>query len=231
MMHWFVSLLIFLSFGTIHYAGQGSVPKSSCLQEQRLRQAGLVDVRDVMPGVVVDLRYSGTNNFLKKDIYGCLEVAFVQPDVGMKLKKASEILAAERPDLRFCVYDAGRPKWAQQALWDHIDKPEHVKPVYVADPKKGSIHNYGAAIDLTLMDMKGEPVDMGTPYDFFGLEAQPRCEEQMVAKGVLTRKQVSNRKLLRRIMKQAGFLSITSEWWHFNACSLASARKKYAVLL
>ncbi|HOY95476.1 MAG TPA: M15 family metallopeptidase [Catalimonadaceae bacterium] len=231
MTHWFVCILFVLSFGTVHHTGPGPDSKNGCQQEQRLRQAGLVDVRDVMPGVVVDLRYSGTNNFLKKDIYECLQVAFVQPDVGVKLKKACEILKAERPDLRFCVYDAGRPKWAQQALWDHIDKPEHIKPVYVADPKKGSIHNYGAAIDLTLMDMKGVPVDMGTPYDFFGLEAQPRCEEQMVAKGVLTHKQVSNRKLLRQIMKQAGFLSITSEWWHFNSCSLASARKKYAVLL
>jgi D-alanyl-D-alanine dipeptidase len=204
--------------------------KTICPQEQSLRQLGLVDVRDVMPGVVVDLRYSGTNNFLKKDIYGCLDVAFVQPEVGIKLKKACEILSKLRPELRFCVYDAGRPKWAQQALWDHIDKPEHVKHVYVANPKKGSIHNYGAAVDLTLVDAKGVVVDMGTPYDFFGLEAQPRCEEQMVKKGVLSRSQVNNRKLLRKIMVQAGFLSITSEWWHFNSCSLASAKKKYAVL-
>jgi D-alanyl-D-alanine dipeptidase len=203
---------------------------TNCPQEQSLRQSGLVDVRDVMPGVVVDLRYSGTNNFLKKDIYGCLDVAFVQPEVGIKLKKACEILSKLRPELRFCVYDAGRPKWAQQALWDHIDKPEHVKHVYVANPKKGSIHNYGAAVDLTLVDAKGVVVDMGTPYDFFGLEAQPRCEEQMVKKGVLSRSQVNNRKLLRKIMVQAGFLSITSEWWHFNSCSLASAKKKYAVL-
>ena len=223
-------IVLVVSFGAFCLNGQTSKVKNVCSQEQKLRQAGLVDVRDVMPGVVVDLRYSGTNNFLKKDVYGCLEVAFVQPDVGSKLRRASEILATERPDLRFCVYDAGRPKWAQQALWDHIDKPEHIKPVYVADPKKGSIHNYGAAIDLTLMNMKGELIDMGTPYDFFGLEAQPRCEEQMVAKGVLTRKQVSNRKLLRRIMRQAGFLSITSEWWHCNSCSLALAKKKYAVL-
>jgi D-alanyl-D-alanine dipeptidase len=224
--------LVFLvvSFGVFCLNGQSPKVKNVCPQEQSLRRAGLVDVRDVMPGVVVDLRYSGTNNFLKKDIYGCLEVAFVQAEVGVKLRKASEILAMERPDLRFCIYDAGRPGWAQQALWDHIDKPEHVKPVYVADPKKGSIHNYGAAVDLTLVDAKGQPIDMGTPYDFFGLEAQPRCEEQMVAKGILTRKQVSNRKLLRKIMKQAGFLPISSEWWHFNSCSLASAKKKYAVL-
>jgi D-alanyl-D-alanine dipeptidase len=204
--------------------------KTYCPQEQSLKQLGLVDVRDMMPGVMVDLRYSGTNNFLKKDIYGCLDVAFVQPEVGIKLKKASEILSKLRPDLQFCIYDAGRPKWAQKALWDNIDKPERVKPVYVADPKKGSIHNYGAAVDLTLVDIKGQPVDMGTPYDFFGLEAQPRCEEQMVLKGVLSRSQVNNRKLLRKIMVQAGFLPITSEWWHFNSCALASAKKKYSVL-
>jgi D-alanyl-D-alanine dipeptidase len=225
-------IVITILFFTSRYAQpiSGRAEKPSCPQEVNLRQLGLVDVRDVMPGVVVDLRYSGTNNFLKKDIYGCLDVAFVQPEVGFKLKKASEILSRLRPELRFCVYDAGRPKWAQQALWDHIDKPEHVKHVYVAHPKKGSIHNYGAAVDLTLVDAKGVVVDMGTPYDFFGLEAQPRCEEQMVKKGVLSRSQVNNRKLLRKIMVQAGFLPITSEWWHFNSCSLASAKKKYAVL-
>jgi len=202
-----------------------------CPTEEALIKAGLIDVESLGGNKIrVDLKYSGIDNFLGKDIYGCLDRAYLQPEVARKLKRASDKLQKEHSGFVLLVYDAARPSWAQQALWDNIDKPENVKHVYVADPKLGSIHNYGAAIDLTIADQNGIPLDMGTPYDYFGILAQPRCETACLKKNELSLLQVSNRKLLRRIMTSSGFQSISSEWWHFNFCSLKMAKSKYVKL-
>jgi D-alanyl-D-alanine dipeptidase len=201
-----------------------------CKAELALKQAGLVDVQVVDPQIQVELRYSGVNNFLGKDIYGCLSRAYLQPQAARKLKMASEFLRKDKPGFSLLVYDAARPKWAQQALWDNLQKPEKSKHIYVANPKKGSIHNFGMAVDLTIADAKGIPLDMGTPYDFFGPLAQPRLEESLLGKGDLTKVQVANRRLLRKVMAEAGFTPITSEWWHFNASSLSRAKASYPIL-
>ncbi len=204
--------------------------EAQCVFEENLKAAGLIDIHLVSKDIKVELKYSGTDNFLGKDIYGCLETGFLQPETAKKLKVASDFLKKSSPELQLIVYDAARPSWVQQALWDNIQKPENVKHVYVAHPKKGSIHNYGAAVDLTLATRDGKALDMGTPYDFFGLLAQPRCETKFLKTGELTRKQYQNRLLLRNVMLKAGFTMITSEWWHFNGCSLSAAKKKYKKL-
>ncbi len=195
-----------------------------------MKRAGLVDIQEVDPDIRVELRYSDVNNFLGKDIYGCLSRAFLQPQAARKLKMASGFLRKDKPGFSLLVYDAARPKWAQQALWDNLQKPEKSKHIYVANPDKGSIHNFGMAVDLTIADAKGIPLDMGTPYDFFGPLAQPRLEESFLKKGELTKVQVANRKVLRMIMREAGFTPITSEWWHFNASSLSKAKASYPIL-
>jgi D-alanyl-D-alanine dipeptidase len=74
------------------------------------------------------------------------------------------------------------------------------------------------------------PLDMGTPFDFFGKAAGINKETELIAQGVLTKKQVANRKLLRKVMTYAGFLTIRGEWWHFNAVSLSEARRSYKVI-
>ena len=119
----------------------------------------------------------------------------------------------------------------QQILWDELDKPENIKPLYVADPKKGSLHNYGVAVDLTLADIQtGEVLDMGTGYDFFGYPAYPDREEQMLQEGRITEQQIANRKILREAMLHAGFIGIGSEWWHFNAFSRKVAEHKFEMV-
>ena len=101
---------------------------------------------------------------------------------------------------------------------------------YVANPASGSIHNYGAAVDLTvgllLADGTVVPLDMGTPYDASTEEAQPRLEPALLKAGRLTQEQVSNRQLLRRAMNAGGFKVLPIEWWHFNAFSLAEAKRR-----
>ena len=119
------------------------------------------------------------------------------------------------------------PAGCKQILWDTLDYPLVDKPKYVANPQEGSIHNYGAAVDLTIADTTGRPIDMGTEFDYFGVLAYPTKEEDMLAQGKLTSKQIANRQLLREVMTQAGFSPITTEWWHFNAFSRREADRRY----
>lgn len=199
--------------------------------EQRLMDAGLINIQEVVPEVYVELKYSTTDNFFKKDVYGDLENCYVQPLVAEMLQKAHNFLKEEHPDLTFKIYDGVRPLSVQQILWDNLDKPEKVKPLYVADPKKGSLHNFGVAIDLTLAHSQtGEVLDMGTGYDFFGYPAYPDREEQMVREGEITQEQVANRNILRMAMNSAGFEGIGSEWWHFNAFSRKMAGEKFVMV-
>ena len=199
--------------------------------ESRLIAAGLVNIKKVIPEVYVELRYSTTDNFFGMDVYGDLENCYVQPIVAEMLKKAHNTLTADHPDLTFTIYDGVRPLSVQQILWDNLDKPEKVKPIYVADPKKGSLHNYGVAVDLTISRAKsGKVLDMGTGFDFFGYPAYPDREEQMLREGKITEDHIANRKLLRKVMRTAGFHGIGSEWWHFNAFSRKVASEKFVMV-
>ncbi|GHB62317.1 hypothetical protein GCM10007390_15150 [Persicitalea jodogahamensis] len=191
---------------------------------------GLVNVQTVDSTIAVELKYSTTDNFVKKDVYGDLENAYLQPDIAKKLAKASASLRKAHPGYRLLIYDAARPNSVQYILWDALDVPLRQKPQYVADPKIGSIHNFGCAVDLTVANEKGAPLDMGTPYDFFGPLAYPRMESQMLAQGKLSRKQLANRQILRQAMTQAGFRQNTTEWWHYDGMSRNSARAKYGMI-
>ncbi|MEP1088563.1 M15 family metallopeptidase [Algoriphagus sp.] len=199
--------------------------------EKVLINQGLVNVEEVIPGIKVELKYSTTDNFFGQDVYGDLTNAYLQPEVAELLKKAQEMLQAENPDFTFLVYDGVRPSSVQQILWDNLDKPDSVKPLYVADPKKGSLHNFGVAVDLTIFDTKADStLDMGTGYDYFGYPAYPDREAQMLAEGKITKAQVANREILRKVMTANGFSGIGSEWWHFNAFSRKEAGEKFEMI-
>lgn len=199
--------------------------------EKQLLDAGLVNIKEVIPELYVELKYSTKDNFFGEDVYGELENCYVQPVVADMLQKAHKLLKDEHPQLTFLVFDGVRPLSVQKILWDNLDKPDHIKPLYVADPKKGSLHNYGVAIDLTVVDAEtGEMLDMGTGYDFFGYPAYPDREEQMLHEGKITKEQVANRKILRKAMNEAGFEGIGSEWWHFNAFSRKAAGEKFELV-
>ncbi len=202
-----------------------------CDDERRLEAAGLVDVQAVDPSILVELKYSTTDNFVGKDVYGCITRAFLQKEPARKLARASELLQQQRPDLRLLVYDGARSRAVQRKLWAALPKvPPKLRTNYVADPDEGSIHNFGCAVDLTVASADGKPLDMGTTYDFFGDLAYPRKEAQLLKAGKLTAEQVRNRKLLRAVMQEAGFDPITSEWWHFNALSRKKAGQQYGII-
>nr|WP_236252968.1 M15 family metallopeptidase [Echinicola sp. 20G] len=199
--------------------------------EKGLIQAGLTNVKVAMPEVFIELKYSTNDNFFGKDVYGDLMNCYLQPEVVVKLKEALKKLNEQHPELTFLIYDGVRPNSVQQILWDSLDKPDSIKPLYVADPKKGSLHNYGVAVDLTLAERNtGIPLDLGTHYDYFGYPAYPDREKQMLKEGKITREHVANREILRKAMTSAGFTGIGSEWWHFNAFSLQKAKERYEIV-
>lgn len=182
-----------------------------------------------IPGVRVDLRYASTDNFTGEDLYaGRLTKAYLHADAAEKLVRAVELVRGQQPQWSFLVFDALRPRSVQRRMWNHVkDTPQKI---YVADPDRGSMHNFGLAIDLTLADESGGEVDMGTPFDSFQELAQPRHEERFLASGDLTLQQVGSRRLLRESMREAGFQGIPHEWWHFNAVPFAEAKARYSII-
>lgn len=198
--------------------------------ESHLIKMGLVNIKDLEPSIKVDLRYSTTNNFMNTDVYGDWENAYLQPDVAEKLVLAQMLLKSKFPNYSLLILDAARPVSVQQKMWKMLDMPSAEKTKYLSNPQNGSLHNYGAAVDLTIVNEFGEELDMGTPYDFFGEEAHPAKEMQMLLEGKLTEEQIKNRKLLRDVMQKAGFSQLPTEWWHFNSCSRPAAMQKYPII-
>jgi D-alanyl-D-alanine dipeptidase len=230
------AVIILLSFQVnLSFSQQKPTQKSGSFptMEQKMIDQGLVDVHKKDADILVDLKYSSTDNFLKKDVYGDLNNAYLQPEMAAKLFLASKYLRTAWPGYQLLVYDAARPNSAQYALWDALDEikiPKSKKTMYVADPAIGSNHNFGCAVDLTVVDKNGKPLDMGTPYDFFGPLAYPRMEQEMLKSGKLTDKQIANRKILRTAMVKAGFTVNTTEWWHFDGMSKKQARARYGMI-
>ncbi len=196
-----------------------------------MEKQGLVEVSSNAPGIWVELKYGTSDNFMGKDVYGCLRHAYVQKPVLQMLIKAQAALETTHPGYHLLVYDAARPLAIQRILWNSLTQyPPAERQKYVADPKQHSIHNYGSALDLTVADAQGKPLDMGTKYDFFGDLAYPSKEKAMLAAGILSQKAYQNRLILRNAMQSAGFMRIEFEWWHFNAFSRADAKRRFPVV-
>lgn len=211
---------------SVRVLGQGS-----CSFEQAMEKQGLMEVRANIPDVLVELKYATSDNFMGKDVYGCLKHAYLQPEVLSKLKRAQAALTKSHPGFHLLIYDAARPLSKQWELWNTLTQyPPSERQKYVADPHEHSIHNYGSAIDLTVADASGKPLDMGTPFDFFGELAYPSREKGLLAAGKLSQKAYQNRLILREAMVSAGFMRIEFEWWHFNAFSRKEAKRRFQVV-
>ena len=103
--------------------------------------------------------------------------------------------------------------------------------MWVSNPNRGGgLHNYGLAVDINIQDSLGQPLPMGTKVDHLGIEAHITQESELVRNGKISEAERQNRILLRRVMKEAGFRALPSEWWHFNFCSRDVARQKYKVI-
>jgi len=178
--------------------------------------------------VMIDQRYATTNNFMGRDLYGPFNRVFLHRLAYDKLKAAIALLKQEHPTYHFILFDALRPRSVQYLLWNKVaGTPQEP---YVADPKKGSVHNYGFAVDLSVVDDKGRELDMGTPYDTFSPLAEPQLEAAKLAAGELTAAQIANRMVLRKPMEAAGFKVLPNEWWHFDALPADIVRRRFTIV-
>ena len=221
---WFyIFLLLFVSCKSVDQQGKSEM-------ELGLEQLGLQNVAEEIPGIEVYMVYATPYNFMGRVLYTDLDEAYLVPEAMEKLKKANDILRKRRLDLHLVVYDAARPRTIQEQMWAVVENTDLED--FVANPNKrgGGPHNYGIAVDVTLVDCAGHPLPMGSEYDYFGDRARVDIEPQLFEKGEITYRELQNRKLLREIMTEAGWLTISSEWWHFNAMPLAEASQKLTVI-
>jgi len=202
-----------------------------CNWDTYLQAQHLINIQTLDLSILVDLKYSTEDNFMHKDMYGCLQNCYLQPDVAQKLVQAQFFLKEINPRLSLLIYDGVRPRSVQQYMWDILDMPIREKVKFVSNPKNGSLHNFGAAVDLTIYHLDSlQPLDMGTPYDYIGVKAWPIKEKLLIKNGTLTKQQVENRKILRKVMTKAKFFNIQTEWWHFNSCYRKKAYQIYSIV-
>ena len=160
-----------------------------------------VRLADYSDGFAYDLRYATDNNFLKEQVYDCGE-CYTRAKTVKALLKANEEFKKHGVKIKF--YDCYRPNSVQYKMWKIVPNPQ-----YVANPVKGSIHNKGGAVDITLVTLDDEEVKMPSDFDFFGKRAYHDNFD-------LPQDILDNRKLLKETMEKYGFWSTRTEWWHYN---------------
>ena len=170
---------------------------AQCLGEEKT----LVDIEKINPRIRIEIRYATTNNFMKEILYPAPR-ALALPEVAQSLSRIQEKL--EKEGLGLKIFDAYRPLSVQKKMWKKF-------PIegYIANPLKGSNHNRGAAVDLTLVDKDGKELPMPSEYDEFSERAH---QDYAVGPEELR----NNRKILREAMEREGFKAITTEWWHYD---------------
>lgn len=191
------------------------------------RIAGHPDFRALasIAEIAVDLRYATEDNFVGRNLYGSLNCAWLHREAAAALERSVGWLRANHPGLTLAVLDALRPHRVQVELWDFLEGTELRQ--YLADPARGSIHSFGMAVDVTLLDAQGAELDMGTAFDALSILSHPQHEAEHLRQGLLTEYQLANRQLLYQAMQHGGFVGIASEWWHFDYGDRAQVRQSF----
>ena len=226
MKHILITLLL-AAVPAAHACAQGQAAKTKT--ELSMERQGMVDIHTRDKTIPVSLMYARADNFTGQVLYTDLTRAYLHPKAAAALAKAQHRLKQLRPDLSLKVYDAARPMSIQQRMWDKVKNTK--KYFYVSNPARGGgLHNYGMAVDITLCDARGDTLDMGTKIDYMGPAAHIDREDALVKSGRISRRALENRRLLREVMRYAGFKPLRTEWWHFNLISRATAKKYYKVI-
>jgi D-alanyl-D-alanine dipeptidase len=162
----------------------------------------LVELKKVVPGIILDIKYATSDNFVKQVVYSS-DRCFIHKDVAVALKEV--VTELNKRGLTLKVWDGFRPVAAQRKFWEICPDPK-----YVSEPSKGGRHTRGTAIDCTLVDIKtGKELEMGTAFDDFTENASPSCTK-------VCEEAQSNRKILQTVMNKHGFAPVNWEWWHFD---------------
>ncbi len=197
--------------------------------ENKFLKAGLIGVSHIDSSIRVDLVNSDSDkNFFEEDFYYGLNKVYLRKDIAVKLSKAQRLLKIEKPTYSLQVLDAARPRSVSRAMYEKMKGTRFEK--YVANPNKGSMHNYGIAVDITIVDESDNKLDMG-PSPFYSSHAKIYWQYFLKKIGFdISPTQKENRALLKRVMVKAGFYPLSYEWWHFNGMKKADARSKYSII-
>ena len=195
---------------------------STVFEKATMDPSGFVLLSDYVPGIIQEIRYFSTYNFIGERIDGYEEpCALLTKEAARALKSVANEMAVR--GMRLKVFDAYRPACAVKhfVLWGIEDQDIRMKPYFYPDLEKQELfakgyiaklssHSRGSTVDLTLLDMQtGKELDMGSPFDFFGEISHPDYTG-------ITEEQYANRMLLQRAMVRNGFKPIDCEWWHFT---------------
>ena len=168
---------------------------------ERINDTTFVNIKNFNGNFILDMKYATADNFLKTKVYDCA-ACYLRFKTVKSLIAANEDFKIKGYSIK--LFDCYRPIDVQKKMWELVPNAN-----YVADPKKGSIHNRGGAVDITLVDTNGNELDMGTPFDFFGIEASHNYEK-------VSDEIKKNRNYLKEVMLKNNFKSFDSEWWHYN---------------
>jgi zinc D-Ala-D-Ala dipeptidase len=175
----------------------------SCSQKEE----PLVLVSALDSSIIIDMPYASKDNFVGQVLYDTT-LCFLRKSVAERVVRVQQKLKNQNLGLK--IWDGYRPQSVQYKMWEIVQDPQ-----FVADPKKGSRHNRGAAVDVTLVDATGKELAMPTYFDDFTDKAHRNYSE-------LSSVVIQNRKILTEVMKEEGFIPLASEWWHFDALNWES---------
>jgi D-alanyl-D-alanine dipeptidase len=202
------TVLIFSTTSGTSYSQQPAsinVVNKYKIYKQQLRMDPLkkmVELRTTMPAIQYELRYASLNNFMHQQLYKKGDATYLRLPVVNALAKVQQELNEKGLTLK--IWDAYRPYRVTVKMWELIKDDR-----YVADPKKGSAHNRGTAVDLTIVDLKnGKELNMGTSFDNFSDTAHQGFTQ-------LPEEILQNRLLLKTTMEKYGFIALSTEWWHY----------------
>jgi len=169
---------------------------------QRDPAKAMIDLKEQIPGIVLDLRYAGNNNFMHVKLYPAITTTYLRKAAADSLKLIQQELNEKGFGLK--IFDAYRPYSVTEIMWEPVKDDR-----YAADPKKGSGHNRGVAVDLTLINLQTHAeLQMGTGFDNFSDTAHHAFTN-------LPEEVLQNRLLLKNIMEKHGFKALDTEWWHY----------------
>jgi len=201
-----------------------SAPDDIARLAQDKNYADVSNIRNVH----VSLRYASENNFMGKNVYGEFHACILHQIAAAKFRRAAQALQQERPGWKFLVFDCLRPRSLQEKLFAVV-RGTPQQP-YVADPRTGSLHNFGFAVDLSLEDESGRELDMGSHFDDFSALSRPDREKENLEAGKLRKEQLENRNILRKLMLRAGFIQLPIEWWHYDALPKNQVKAQFKIV-
>ena len=214
---------------------------------RKMQEYGLVDIQSLDDEILIDLKYSSTDNFVGVDMYGELNEAYLEAEFASKVVRAQKILKQRHPQYTLLIYDAARPISVQRAMRRIVEGTPFEG--FVADGTRGGRHNYGVAVDLTIATLDGTPLDMGAGFDDFTdaasvkgtpdnsdpttrtVEVYRKYINSLCDQGLISRVAAQNRILLIEVMHAAGLYPYRREWWHFEEIiAITATREKYQLL-